>query len=94
MEKQLPKQLDGIPVEAIIDVQFSGGFYQRLHQLLNYHCSKEGPEVTAKALQEIKANDVKSPAAYHLETLVTMILETEKKAKEQGKMKTVDIPQG
>ena len=93
VKKELPNQVEGLPLTAVVDVKISGSFYSRLHQMLMWHSQKEGLEKFTAALAELEAGEPKTEYAYHLETLLTLIFEIEKKGKEQNLIKQVDLPE-
>jgi hypothetical protein len=93
MSEPTKKSIEGIPTDAVIDLQISGNFYQRLHQLLMFHSQKEGLDKFTAALAAIKAGEPKNEYEYHLLTILTLIGSIEEAAKIQGKIKTADLPE-
>ena len=82
---------EGIKIDSIINVEISGGYYARLHQLLQSMMASVTPEQFSKALESIKAGSPTDPFAYHLETILTLINGVEAAAKEQGLISIADI---
>lgn len=88
------KKAEGIPFTAIINIEVSGGFYARVHQLYYSLCNQASPEEFKQLLELIKqGKSNESPLAYHLETVMTLLLEIEDCAKKQDKINLVDLPQ-
>lgn len=83
--------VDAIKVDDIVTIQVSGGFYARLHQLLQSMSLRVKPEDFNRAIQSIKAGKADSEYAYHLETLTILIKEIETSAKDQGKISKIDV---
>lgn len=82
---------EGIKLDEIIDIKISGGFYARLHQLLQQMASTMSPEDFQKEIQKIKDGKATDAASYHLETIIVLIKEVEDAAKEQGKISTHEV---
>lgn len=90
MNENLPKEVQTIPLDAVIDIKIGGSFYSRLHQLLNWYAKqKDIPEFT-KEIASLRADVPPTEYAYHLETIITLIREVELRAAEQGKIKTIE----
>ncbi len=85
--------VETIPIDALISVSISGGFYSRLQQLLLWYSQTKPIDEFGKALAELKAGEPADVFQYHLETLLVIIYEIEKNAKEQSKLKYVDMPE-
>jgi hypothetical protein len=85
---------EGIKLDVLIDIKVSGGFYARLHQLMQELASTVTPEEFQKVMQKVAAGKAETNLEYHLETLSVLIAEIEKEAKSQGKitMEEVEVP--
>lgn len=73
-----------IPPGSLIKIEISGYFYSQLtHMLLTLSVGNE--QQFKKALERLKSNDpAESDYEFNIQTLVTLIYEIEKKAKEQN----------
>lgn len=91
MQNQLPT-VETIPADAIVNVEISGGMYTRLHQLLLQIASEKSPDQLKDTLIRLKTEEPKTHGEYHLVSILALIFEIEKKAKEQGKTKMVNVP--
>lgn len=88
--KDLPKAVDAIQFDSIIDLKISGGFYSRFHQLLSWYAAQKPLDEFTAEMAALKADKPPSEYAYHLETILTLIHSTEVAAKEQGKMSSIE----
>lgn len=84
-------KIESIPPQVIIDVKISGAFYGRIHQLLLHYCREKPPEEIQQIIATLDMEKPRDDFDYHLGTILTMVLEIEKVAKEQGKTKVVDF---
>jgi hypothetical protein len=80
-----------LPNDSIVSIKISGAFYARLTQLIIEMASSRDKKEIREIIEMIK-NDVDptDPFAYHYITVLTLIHEIEKEAKEQGLLKEVD----
>jgi len=83
--------IESIPPQNIIDVKISGAFYGRIHQLLLYYCREKSPEDIQQRIATLDMEKPRDDFDYHLGTILTMVLEIEKVAKEQGKVKVIEF---
>lgn len=84
-------KVEGIRLDTIIDIQVSGGFYSRLHQLLQSMAATVSPEEFQKMLLRITEGKAESALEYHIETLIVLIHEIEERAREQNKISKEDF---
>ncbi len=92
-EIPIPQTFPAIKFDAIVDIQISGAFLTRIHQLFLYHAQQKSVEDFAKVVQGLKTAAPDDVYSYHLETLLTMLNSIELAAKEQDKITQVDIPE-
>lgn len=82
---------EGIKLDDLIDIKVSGGFYSRLHQLVQGMASTMTPEDFQKEIKKITDEKATEPFAYHLETILSLIAEIERSAKAQGKISVQEV---
>jgi len=85
-----------IEPDSLIDIKVSGYFYGRLQVLLIWLASHYEEKDFIKHMQIIKDKEVDlktHPEAYNLETVLSIINELEVSAKDQDKVKEVEIPE-
>lgn len=85
-------KVETLPFDVSIKMEMPGGFAARIQQLLvNYSQLKPLNEVQ-EALKKLGTKEEpKDEFEYHLFTLTILVHEIEKKAKEQGLLKTEEI---
>jgi len=83
---------DTIPTDVLIDIQISGAFYRRMVDLLGM-LSESVPLDDFKAvLEKLKTNNpAEDMFEFNVHTLMSLIYEVEKRAKEQNKTKQEEI---
>lgn len=85
-------QVEVIQPDKIVNIQVSGAFYARIHQLMYYFASKKSPEEFAKLLSEMSSREPLDNDEYHLLTTLCLLKEIEDKGREQKLTEMVDIP--
>lgn len=85
------KDVSVIPSEAQINIVVGGGLYIRLHQLLMDFATQKDPKEWAQDLTTIKEKGAETKYQYNVETLLSLIVEIENKAKEQNQIQLKDI---
>lgn len=86
------KQIETIPLDAIIEIKMSGAFFARIQQLVVNYSSQKTPEEFKQALENLKSGEPKNEFEYHLLTLMVLMTDFEARAKEQDKIKMQDYP--
>lgn len=81
----LPEKVEIIPEEAIMDIRISGTFYQRIQALFIYLSQKKDPKEFLLHYAYIsQGGEPKEEYDFHLYTLMALLLEIEKCAKEKN----------
>jgi hypothetical protein len=81
----MPEKIEIIPNEAIMEIKVSGTFYQRLQHLLIYLANKKDPkEFLVYYAYLAKGGEPKEEYDFHVYTVMAMIMEIEKVAKEKS----------
>jgi hypothetical protein len=88
----MEKQIETIPLKAIVELKVSGAFYSRMHQLLITFSAQKKPEEFAEILNRLKTEAPKDEYENHLWTLLTFMIDFEASAKLQDKMVMQDYP--
>lgn len=91
MEKPTIK-LKTIHSDKVVTIEVGSGFYSRVQKLLFTHINSVEPEVSIKALNEIKSRDPKDEWEANLLTLLTLVYNIEAKFHEQGFTTETDFP--
>jgi len=89
MSDKLPP-LEIFPVEEIVSIKISGGFYVRLSQLLSDHISTRSHAEIAQIFADIATREPKDSFEYHLLTLTVLIKEIESVVRAENKFEIVD----
>lgn len=85
------EKIEVIKPGSVIDIQIGTPYYQRLQDLATYFTHTVAPEELAAQIKSIK-NDVKlSEFGVHLETILILLNEIERKAKEQGLVEEITV---
>jgi len=84
-----------IPFDVKIDITVGGGLYARLSQLMTHYASQKTEEEfsTILAFLQQPGNKPRDEFEYHVITLLSLVVEIEIKAKEQGKIIETEMPQ-
>jgi hypothetical protein len=77
------------PPDAIVNINVSGGFYIRLTKLLGDMVIKLTPEKTLEIIGDLQKRAPENDDEFNLLTLITLINELEKAAREQNKFEVV-----
>jgi hypothetical protein len=86
-------KLKSLSYETSVNMEISGAFMTRIQQLLFYMINQIGQPVFLEAYQRlIKGETPKNEVEEHLLTLLTMIVDFEKSAEDQGKIELKEIP--
>lgn len=80
-----------IPSDALIDVQVSGSFYQKLLKLSLALGDSKTPEEYKKALDTLNKSEPENLYELTVQVVVAMLFEVETRAKEQGKTKVIEM---
>ena len=73
-----------ISPDAIVTVEMSTGYYNKIQDIINYTISKMTTKETEAAFIEIKKNKVVTPEAEILKTLFILCREFQDSAKKEG----------
>ena len=88
------KKIEVIPEDALMDIKVSGTFYQRLQALFIYLSQKKDPkEFLLHYAYLIKGGEPKNEYEFHLNTILSLIVEIEKTAKDLNLTKLKDMPE-
>jgi hypothetical protein len=88
------KKVQAIKPDAIMDIKVSGTFYQRVQALFFYLSNKKDPkEFLLHYAYLMKGNEPKSEYEYHLNTVLSLLVEIEKTAKETNNLEERDMPE-
>ncbi len=83
---------DTIPQDALISIEISGSFYQKLTGLLFHLGSSVSNEEFAKVIANIKEDKpVESVFQLNIEIILALIYEVETNAKKQNKIKVAEF---
>ena len=80
-----------IPVDVQIDITIGGGLFARLSQLITHYGSQKPIEEFTAIMKRLQTEAPKDEFEYHLITLLSLVIEIEKKAIAQGKVEERDI---
>ena len=80
------------PLDKIVKVEISGGFYVRLSQLLTSYAQQHSVTDLIKLLEELKSREPQTEVEYNLLTLLTLSSSIEKAAMEQNLIELKDLP--
>ena len=86
---KLPDEMEIIDSEAILEIRMSTTFFNRIQQAFNSVLESKSQEDIASAFEQIKTKNIKDVWVQNLETLMILINEFQKKAKEEGKVKKI-----
>jgi hypothetical protein len=89
MSDKLPP-LEIFPIEEIISIKISGGFYVRLSQLLTDHISSRDPKEIAQIFADLATREPKDSFEYHLLTITVLIKEIESVVRAENKFELID----
>lgn len=78
--------------DKTIKIEVGAGFYNRVQTFLADHINTVEPEVSIKALNEVKTREPESKFEYNLLTLLTLIYSIEKQFNDEGLTKNIEIP--
>lgn len=85
-------KIDTIPSDSIIDMKISGAFYEQLKIVLLSQTEKVKPDDLMAMLERFKNPQPAENAEEHtIYTLLVLINEIERKAKEQGLTKVQEV---
>ncbi len=87
--EKLPETVEIINQDAIIAINMSTSYYNRLQQVFNTMLSDKSPEEVQEAHEQIKTKNIKELWIANLETLMIVINEFQRNAKEQKKTKII-----
>jgi hypothetical protein len=82
---------EGIKLDELIEIKVSGGFYARLHQMIQEMASTMSAQDFQKEVQKVAEGKTDTTFSYHLETILVLVHEIETAAKEQGKISKQDV---
>lgn len=89
----IPKKIEIMPDDAIMDIKISGTFYKRLQALFIYLSGRKDPkEFLIYYAKMVKGEEPKEEYELHLQTVMSLLLELEKAAKESKLTKEIDTP--
>jgi hypothetical protein len=83
-----------IPVikpEQIIDIQVNGSFFTRVQVLLMYLLEGREPKETIEIMNDVAANNIKSPIHAHVQTVSALLSEIESQARNSGFIEEIDF---
>lgn len=80
------------PLDKIVEVKISGGFYTRLSQLLISYSKQHEMKDLIQFMEEMKTREPKTEFEYHLMTLLTLLSSIEKSAADQKVIELRDLP--
>lgn len=83
------KEVHLFPLDAIVSLDISGGFYTRLVKLLGDLLKDKSPEDILAIMSNLKEDKPADDTEYNLMTLIILINQIEKNVKEQNKFTTV-----
>jgi hypothetical protein len=84
-----------VPFDAVTNVEISGAYLARLHQLNHFLISHIKPNDVARIKADMETGDPKDPLAYHMLTVMVLIRSAETQMEKEGKseIKEVTPPQ-
>jgi len=91
MSESAKIQVKAIKAGSIIKIEVGHGFYARFQELLFKHINDNPNEDFAKTMEHLKTNPSSTPYGYHLETMMSLLFEMERRAEEQGLIILKDI---
>ena len=83
------KPVHVFPPEAIVDIKVSGGFYIRLTKLLGDLVIRYTPEKTIAMIADLQKREPENDDEFNLLTLITLVNELEKAARDQNKFQEI-----
>ena len=87
--------LKSIPLDKVVEVKFSGSFYQRLNKLLMDHCDSKSQDELLRSLYLIKNDEIPNddPYTFNLDTLMILLSSVEKAFENAGHTveSTIDV---
>jgi hypothetical protein len=89
MSSDSNKPVHVFPPEAIVSINVSGGFYIRLTKLLGDLVIKLTPEKALKIITDLQKRPPENDDEFNLLTMITLVNELEKAAREQNKYEVV-----
>jgi hypothetical protein len=88
-----PKKIEIIPDDVIMDIKVSGTFYKRTQALFIYLSEKKDPkEFLLYYANIMKGGEPKTEYDFHIYTVLSLLLEMEKVAKEKGLTQEKEMP--
>lgn len=81
----------GIPKDALINIKISGAFYINMQQLLFSIASQKSPEEFTALMQKLKSGQPENEYELQVLTIVSLVLEVERAAKEQDLLVEVEF---
>lgn len=86
-----PKKVSVIPDDVLMDIKVSGTFYRRIQALFIYLAGKKDiKEFMILYANMVKGNEPVTEYDFHLNTVLSLIVEMEKVAKENNLVKEED----
>lgn len=92
MEDKKIVKLKAIQPDKIVQIDIGSGFYGRVQELLFAHIATVEPEVSIKALNELKVREPADKFEYHLLTLLTLVYNIEQQFHDKGLTQEIDVP--
>lgn len=84
---KLPEEIEVIDNDAVLPIQVSTGFYNRLQSLYFNFVEKLKPEDLKKIEEQLTNKKIEDAFVFDVETLIILLREFQKVAKEEGKIK-------
>jgi hypothetical protein len=82
----------GIPKDALINIKISGAFYMNMQQMLYSLASQKTPEEFTAIMHKLKSGTPENEYEFQILTLVSLVMEVERSAKEQNLLVEVELP--
>lgn len=86
---ELPKEIEIINPDAVVDIKMSAGYYNRVVGVAGAFVTGKSPEQMNAAHEQIKSRNITEEWVAHYETVLILLKEFEKNAKEAGLTKMV-----
>ena len=84
-----PQQIEVIDEKAIVSINMSTTFFQRLQMIYLSMIKDKTPEELGKFLEQVKLQTIDNEQDFHVETLLIILSEFQKNAKTEGFTKLV-----